>query len=179
MMKKILNIAWKIAVILLIVVTIIGGTVLYVKRDEIVTSKITMKYFNKVVNSNDKEAIRTFIADSKDDDLYVAFENVMNNIYHFEGVSDFEFKITNSEVFGYGKYQCYFSKAIENYVPQCDLSNEQRYMNYLLDIEVSYKLNGEEYNNKEKGLVVFVKDMAEGNYFTWKLVGFDRYKINK
>lgn len=177
-MKKTLNIAWKISLILLIVVTIIGGTVLYVKRDEIVTSKITMKYFSKVVNNNDKEAIKSFVADSKDDALYVAFENVMNNIYHFEGVTDFNFKIIDSEVFGDGKYQCYFSTAFENYVPKCDLNNEQRYMNYLIDAEVSYKFNGEQYNNKEKGLVVFVKDMTEGNYFTWKLVGFDRYKIS-
>lgn len=178
-MKKTLNIVWKVALVLLIVTTIIGGTVLYVKRDEIVTSKITMKYFSEVVNSNDKEAIRSFVADSKDDALYVAFENVMNNVYHFEGVTDFKFKITHSEVFGDGKYQCYFSTAFENYVPKCDLNNEQRYMNYLIDAEVSYKLNDQEYNNKEKGLVVFVKDMAEGNYFTWKLVGFDRYKISE
>ena len=50
-------------------------------------------------------------------------------------------------------------------------------MNYLVEINVNYKLNGEEINQKEKGLVVFVKDMEKGNYFTWKLVRFDRYKV--
>ena len=33
------------------------------------------------------------------------------------------------------------------------------------------------YNYKEKGLVVFVKDMEDGNYFTWKLVRFDKYRL--
>ena len=48
---------------------------------------------------------------------------------------------------------------------------------YILNIEVSYKLNDEEITQKEKGLVVFIKDMEKGNYFTWKLVKFDRYRI--
>jgi len=50
-------------------------------------------------------------------------------------------------------------------------------MNYLIEMDVKYKLNEEEITQKEKGLVVFVKDMEKGNYFTWKLVRFDRYKV--
>ena len=176
-MKKTLNVAWKMLLILLIAISIIGGTTLYIKRDEIVTSKITMKYFSEVVNSNDQESIRSFMANSDNDALYQSFKSLMDNIYHFEGVSDFKFKITNTELFGTGKYQCSFSQRFQEVVPECNLNYKQRYMNYLLDIEISYMLNNTEYKRKEKGLVVFVKDMAEGNYFTWKLVSFDRYKI--
>ena len=103
----------------------------------------------------------------------------MNNRYHYEGVTNFNFKIVDKEVFGNGKYQCYFSNELENYTPKCDLENEGRYMNYLIDIEVNYvDPLGEEVSQKERGLVVFVKDMEKGNYFTWKLVRFDKYKLN-
>lgn len=178
-MKKAISIIWKVVLVLIIVATIIGGTIVYTKRDEIVTTKITMKYFSEVVNSNDEEMVKGFTANSNNDYIYTNFASTLNNIYHFEGISDFKFTITNSEVFGNGKYQCYFSTMFENYVPKCDLEHEQRYMNYLIDIEVSYKLNEQEYKNKEKGLVVFVKDMSDGNYFTWKLAGFDRYKLEE
>ena len=49
-MKKSLNVAWKVVLILIIAVSLVAGGIIYVKRDEIVTSKITMKYFSEVVN---------------------------------------------------------------------------------------------------------------------------------
>jgi hypothetical protein len=57
------------------------------------------------------------------------------------------------------------------------IENEGRYINYLVDIKVSYTFAGEKVERDEKGLVVFVKDMVDGNYFTWRLVRFDRYKV--
>jgi len=176
-MKKVLNIVWKIVLVLIIVFVLVGSGIVYAKRDEIVTSKITMKHFSEVVNKNDEEMIKGFVANSNNDVLYNNFVNTLTYNYYYEGVTDFDFKITDKEVFGNGKYQCYFANSFENYVPKCDLENEGRYMNYLIEMNVSYKLNGEVVNQKEKGLVVFVKDMGNGNYFTWKLVRFDRYKI--
>ena len=151
---------------------------LYSKRDKIITSNITMKYFVETVEKNDDKRNKSFVAKSNNDVLYTNFSSTMNNIYHYEGVSDFNFKIVDQELFGDGKYQCYFSNAFENYTPKCDLENKGRYMNYLVDIKISYTFNEEKIERKEKGLVVFAKDMVDGNYFTWKLVRFDRYKIS-
>lgn len=178
-MKKTLSISWKIVLALLISVILVAGGIIYTKRDEIVTSNITMDYFSEVVNKNDEEMIKGFVANSNNDVLYTKFVTMLDHNYYYEGVEDFKFVITDKEVFGNGKYQCYFSNMYENYVPKCDIQNEQRYMNYLLDIEVSYKLNNKEVKQKEKGIVVFVKDMEKGNYFTWKLVRFDRYKLTE
>ena len=176
-MNKTLSIVWRVAAILIIVCALIGSGIVYSKRDELVTSNITMDYFEEVVNKNDEKMIKGFVANSKNDVLYSNFVKALKNNYYFEGVSDFEFEIVNKEVFGNGKYQCYFANAFENHVPKCDLENEGRYINYLVDVNVKYKLNGEEVSQKEKGLVVFVKDMEKGNYFTWKLVRFDWYKV--
>ena len=178
-MKKALNIILKSFFVLLLAFSLVGAGYLFANRDELVTSKITMDYFEKVVNKNDDEMIKKFIAKSNNDVLYNNFISTMDNNYYYEGVSDFSFKIKNIEVFGNGKYQCYFASPFENYVPKCDLENEGRYMNYLIEMEVKYKLNDEEITQNEKGLVVFVKDMENGNYFTWKLVRFDRYKISE
>lgn len=176
-MKKTINVIWKslLAVIILVTLFITGNV--FANRDEIITSKITMKRFSESVNNFNKDDLKEFVANSNNDVLYNNFVSTLDNNYYYTSVSGFEFEITNYELFGEGKYQCYFANAFENHIPKCDLENEGRYINYLIDIEVSYELNGEEINNKEKGLVVFVKDMEKGNYFTWKLVRFDRYRI--
>lgn len=176
-MKKTINIIWKSLLAVVVSVTLFVAGVVFAKRDEIVTSKITMERFSESINDYNKETLKEFVANSNNDVLYNNLISTLDNNYYYDGVSDFEFEIEDYEIFGEGKYQCYFANAFENHVPKCDLQNEGRYMNYLLDIEVSYELNGEERESKEKGLVVFVKDMGKGNYFTWKLVRFDRYKI--
>lgn len=176
-MEKTWNLVWKVFLVVVICLSLVGVGYLYSNRDRIVTSKISMKYLEEVISNNDQESLKTFVADSNNDVLYQNFSNTLTHNYHFEGVTDFEFEIVETEVFGNGKYQCYFANAFENHVPKCDLKNEGRYMNYLVDIEIEYKLNGEEVEQKEKGLVVFAKDMVDGNYFTWKLVRFDRYVI--
>lgn len=178
-MKKILNIIWKIALILIVGCSLIAAGNIYSNRDELVTSRISMKYFVEVVNSNNEDSFKKFVAKSNNDVLYNNFASTIKHNYYYEGVTNFEFEITDKELFGDGKYQCYFSNAFENYTPKCDLKNEGRYMNYLVDINVKYKLNEENFEHKEKGLVVFVKDMEEGNYFTWKLVRFDRYVVEE
>lgn len=178
-MKKTWNIIWKVSLVLIVCLSLVGAGYLYSNRDEIVTSKISMKYFEEVINKNDQESLKSFVANSNNDVLYQNFANTLEHNYHYEGVTDFKFKIVDKEIFGNGKYQCYFANAFENHVPKCDLKNEGRYMNYLVDIKVEYKLNDEEYKNNEKGLVVFAKDMVDGNYFTWKLVRFDRYIIEE
>lgn len=178
-MKKVINIVWKVMAIMIVAFMLIGAGIVYTKRDELVTSNITMKYFSEVVNNNDDNQIKDFVANSDNDVLYGNFASILKNQYYYTGVSEFNFEIEDTEMFGNGKYQCYFSNAFENYVPKCYLEKEGRYMNYLIDINVSYKLNGEQITQKEKGLVVFVKDMEKGNYFTWKLVSFNRYIINE
>lgn len=178
-MKKTINIVWKVFLVLFIIFALIGTGVVYTKRDQIITSNITMEYFSKVVNENNEEEIKGFVANSNNDVLYNNFVSMLRNNYYYDGVSDFKFEITDKEMFGSGKYQCYFANAFENYVPKCDLENEGRYMNYLIEAKISYKLNGEEFVKNEKGLVVFVKDMEKGNYFTWKLVRFDRHMITE
>lgn len=177
-MQKTLNIGWKVFLVLLVAISLVLAGYLYSNRDEIVTSKITMKYFVETVNNNDEDQIRNFVANSNNDVLYNNFVSTMNNIYYYEGVSDFKLEVIDTELFGDGKYQCYFANAFENYAPKCDLENEGRYINYLVDIKVSYTFNEERITRDEKGLVVFVKDMVDGNYFTWRLVRFDRHKLD-
>ena len=177
-MQKTLNIAWKLFLVVIIALSLVMFGSLYSKRDRIITSNITMKYFVETVEKNNEKRNKSFVAKSNNDVLYTNFSSTMNNVYHYEGVNDFKFKIVDQELFGDGKYQCYFSNAFENYTPKCDLENKGRYMNYFIDIEISYTFNEEKIERKEKGLVVFAKDMVNGNYFTWKLVRFDRYKVS-
>ena len=174
---KTINIIWKSFLTIVVCVALFVAGVVFSNRDELVTSKITMKRFSESVNEFNKDNLKEFIANSNNDVLYNNFVSTLDNNYYYDGVSDFNFEITNYELFGDGKYQCYFANAFENYIPKCDLENDGRYMNYLVDIKVNYKLNDEEINGNEKGLVVFVKDMEKGNYFTWKLVRFDRYRV--
>ena len=176
-MNKVINVAWKWFLILVAVFALLLAGYGFSKRDELITSNFTMKYFEEVVNDFNEEDAKEFVANSNNDVLYNNFVSTLDNNYFYEGVSDFSFKIKDKELFGSGEYQCYFANAFENYTPKCDLNNEGRYINYLVDIEVSYKLNGQDVNQNEKGLVVFVKDMEKGNYFTWKLVRLDRYRV--
>lgn len=177
-MQKSLSIGWKVLVVLVLAAMLILSGYVYSNRDRLVTSKITMKYFVETVELNDEKRNKSFVAESYNDVLYNNFTSTLNNIYHYEGVKNLNFEITNSELFGDGKYQCYFSNAFENYTPKCDLENEGRYMNYLVDIKVTYTLDEEKVTRNEKGLVVFVKNQIDGNYFTWSLVRFDRYKLD-
>ena len=178
-MQKTVKLVWEISIIVVICFSLIGIGYLYSNRDEIVTSKISMKYFEGVINSGNVKEYKNFVANSNKDVLYNNFVSKLENNYFYEGVSNFNFKITDTEIFGDGKYQCYFSNAFENYIPKCDLDHEGRYMNYFINAEVEYDLKGKHYSHKEKGLVVFAKDMEKGNYFTWKLVRFDRYMIEE
>jgi hypothetical protein len=177
-MKKSLNIAWKVFLILIVCLSLVAGGYIYSVRDELVTSKITMKYFVETVELNDKNRAKSFVANSNNDVLYKNFVSTLDNIYYYDGVENVDMEITNIEIFGNGKYQCYFSNALEDYTPKCDLENEGRYVNYLVDINIKYNIEQTVVVRKEKGLVVFVKDPVQGNYFTWKLVRFDRYKID-
>jgi hypothetical protein len=178
-MQKTLNIIWKIVLILIALGALITSGYLFSNRDELVTSNITMDYFIETVETNNKERMKGFIASSNNDVLYENFVSTMDNVYHYSGVSDMHFEITNKKIYGNGKRQCYLSNEFENYITKCDSENEGRYVNYLVDIKISYIYANEKVTRDEKGLIVFVKDMVDGNYFTWKLVRFDRYKVEK
>ena len=176
-MNKKIILTWRIALVMLISMTLIVSGYVFANRDRIVTSTVTMEYFIKTVENNNKERNKSFVARSNNDVLYNNFSTMLDNVYHYEGVSNVEIKVKNQELFGDGKYQCYFSNAFEGYTPKCDLENEGRYINYLVDLEVKYEIDDEVETRNERGLVVFAKDMVKGNYFTWKLVRFDRYKV--
>ena len=144
--------------------------------DEIVTEKITLDYFEKSMNNYKKENLKEFAADSENDTLY---KNLVLAYTHNrgEGITDYTFKIDEFEVFGNGKYQCYF-----NYrgIPTCDLEHEGRYMNYLVETTTTFKNSiGVTQTIKEKGLVVFIKDGSNGNLLEWKLVRYNTEVIKK
>lgn len=175
-MKKYGLTIYKSAIALLLLVLIVIFSITISKKDELITENITLKYFEDSMNNYDKEDLKEFVAKSEND---ILLKNAIQNyeIYHYEGVTDYEFTIDNYEVFGNGKYQCYFN--LKN-VPTCDLNNEGRYMNYLIDTTTKYKtVIGEEKVVKEKGLVVFVKDGSNGNIFEWKLVRYNTYVANE
>ena len=52
-------------------------------------------------------------------------------------------------------------------------------MNYLIESTTSY-INeiGIKQVIREKGIVVFIKDGSNGNFFEWKLVRYNTYQIN-
>ena len=170
-MKKYVLTTYKIVVLLALVVAIVFLSLTAMKLDEFVTENITLKYFEDSMNNFNKEKLDEFVADSENDILY---KNALENysIDHNDTVDTYEFKIDKYEIFGNGKYQCYF-----NYygTPTCDVNYEGKYMNYLIDTttKIKYKY-GDEIVKKEKGLVVFVKDGSNGNLFEWKLVRYDR-----
>ena len=89
-MQKTFNIAWKMVLVIILGLTLVKAGSLYSKRDELITSKITMKYFVETVNLNDEERNKSFVADSYNNVLYTNFTSTMDNIYHFEGVTDFD-----------------------------------------------------------------------------------------
>ena len=119
--------------------------------DEIVTEKVTLKYFEKSMNNFDKENLKDFVADSENDILY---KNVLKNyeVNHTDTIKDYNFTIDEYELFGNGKYQWYF-----NYykTPTCDVNYEGRYMNYLIKTTTKIKYtSGEVIEKKGQGLVV-------------------------
>ena len=173
-MKKYGLLIYKIGLSILLVIAIVVFSVSLSKKDELITQNITLKYFENSMNNYDSNNLKEFVAHSENDVLY---KNAVKSyeLYHYEGVSDYHFKIDSYEVFGNGKYQCYFN--LKN-VPTCDLNNEGKYMNYLINTTTKYKtVIGEEKIIKEKGLVVFVKDGSNGNIFEWKLVRYNSYIV--
>lgn len=171
-MKKYALVIYKIALSILLVFAIVVFSVAFSRKDELITENITLKYFENSMNNYNKDNLKEFVANSENDVLY---KNAVKTyeLYHYDGVSDYTFKIDDYEVFGNGKYQCYFN--LKN-VPTCDLNNEGKYMNYLIETTTTYKnVIGKEQVIKEKGLVVFVKDGSNGNIFEWKLVRYNSY----
>ena len=169
-MKKVWLTVYKIAVSFILVIATVCLTIAFFKKDELVTEKITLKYFEETMNEFSEEQLKEFVAKSENDILY---KNALRNyeLYHHDSVTDFNFKIDDYEVFGNGKYQCYFNLKK---IPTCDVEHEGKYMNYLINTTTTYKIAGEEFEIKEKGLVVFIKDGSNGNIFEWKLVRYDR-----
>lgn len=158
----------------IIVTALVLSCIFIIKSDQIVTEQITLKYFETSLNTFSEEKLKDFAADSEHDILY---KNLVNNYskYRDESIKNYKFKIDKYEVFGTGKYQCYFNlKGI----PTCDLEHEGRYMNYLIDTTITFTNDiNETQTVKEKGLVVFIKDGSNGNPFEWKLVRYNTYVI--
>ena len=88
-MQKTVNIGWKVLIVIIIVLSLITSVNIYLNRDEIITSNVTMNYFVETVKKNDKDQIKSFVANSNNDVLYNNFVSTMDNVYHYDGVSDF------------------------------------------------------------------------------------------
>lgn len=160
----------------LLIVAIVFLSISVTRKDEYVTEKITLKYFESSMNNYDKENLKGFAASSENDVLYTNLVNAYQR-YHHEGIKEYNYKIDKFEVFGNGKYQCYFN--LKN-IPTCDLEHEGRYMNYLIESTTKYTtIIGEEKIVKEKGIVVFIKDGSNGNPFEWKLVRYNSYNMEE
>jgi len=175
-MKKYYLSIYQVSVAILVVAIIVFSSLFIVKSDEIITEKVTLKYFEKSLNNYDEKNLKEFAADSENDILYNNLVNVYSR-YRSSGSSDYKYTIDKYEVFGEGKYQCYFNLKG---VPTCDLNHEGRYMNYLIESTTSYVNEiGVKKVVKEKGIVVFVKDGSNGNFFEWKLVRYNTYQIDE
>ena len=165
---------YQVFLVVLLVVTIIFSALFITKSDEIVTENITLEYFETSINHYDANQLKEFSAKSENDVLYKNLVKVYT-AYRGENIKNFKFTIDEYEVFGSGKYQCYFNlKGI----PTCDLEHEGRYMNYLVTTTTKIVTDsGQEVTIKEKGIVVFIKDGSKGNPFEWKLVRYNTYNI--
>ena len=170
-MKKCALIFYKVISLMLVIMALIFSVLTFSNMDSLVTEHITLKYFETSMNNYNPINLKEFVADSENDILY---KNAKKNyeLYYNINTEGYNFKIDEYEIFGNGKYQCYF-----NYyrTPTCDVNYEGDYMNYLIETTTTYKTkSGEVQTVKEKGLVVFVKDGSNGNLFEWKLVRYDR-----
>lgn len=174
-MKKYYLRIYQISVALLSIAIIVFSSLFIARSDEIITENITLKYFEKSLNNYDENNLKEFSADSENDVLYSELLEVYSR-YRSDGITEYKYKIDKYELFGEGKYQCYFNlKGI----PSCDLKHEGRYMNYLIESTTSYVNEiGVKKIIKEKGIVVFVKDGSNGNFFEWKLVRYNTYQMN-
>ena len=173
-MKKYGLVIYKVLLSIVLICAIVVFSIAFSRKDEFITENVTLKYFEASMNNYDKDNLKEFVASSENDVLYKNAIKIYE-LYHYEGVMDYNFKIDSYEVFGNGKYQCYFN--LKN-VPTCDLNNEGKYMNYLIETTTTYKnVIGKEQVVKEKGLVVFVKDGSNGNLFEWKLVRYNSYTV--
>lgn len=173
-MKKYVLVVYKTIMFILLFVFIVLFSMGIEKKDKLITEHITLKYFENSMNNYNPEELKQFVASSENDTLYKQAVKIYE-INHYDGVKDFTFKIDNYEEFGTGKYQCYYNYYNE---PTCDVKNEGKYMNYMIDTTTTY-LNaiGQKQVIKEKGLVVFVKDASNGNMFEWRLVRYNTYII--
>lgn len=173
-MKKNLLIIYKFILIILVFIMIISLVIILPKKDQLITEYITLNYFEKSMNNYNPDNLKEFVANSENDTLYKQALNVYGT-YHYEGVSNYKFKIDKYEEFGNGKYQCYYNYYKE---PTCDLMDEGKYINYIIDTTTTYKnVIGKQQTVKEKGLVVFIKDGSNGNIFEWKLVRYNTYIV--
>ena len=144
------------------------------KSDQIVTEKVTLEYFETSLNHYDENQLKEFAAKSENDVLYKNLVKTYTR-YRSDSIKEIKFVIDEYEVFGSGKYQCYFN--LKN-IPTCDLEHEGRYMNYLVTTTTTLVTeSGQEVVIKEKGIVVFIKDGSKGNPFEWKLVRYNTYDI--
>ena len=174
-MKKYYLRIYQVSVAILAIAIIIFSSLFIANSDEIITENITLEYFEKSLNNYDERKLKDFVANSENDILYNNLIDVYSR-YRGEGSSNYKYTIDKKEVFGEGKYQCYFNLKG---VPTCDLHHEGRYMNYLIESTTSY-INeiGIKQVIREKGIVVFIKDGSNGNFFEWKLVRYNTYQIN-
>ena len=146
-MKKYGLVIYKIVLIFLLIGAVVTLSLILPNKDKFVTENITLKYFEDSMNNYNPENLKEFVASSENNILY---EQALKTyeLNHYEGVSDYKFTIDSYEEFGNGKYQCYYNYYKE---PTCDVKNEGKYMNYIIDTTTTYKtVIGEKITIKEK-----------------------------
>lgn len=173
-MKKYALTIYNLFICLIATILIVSITLLSTNFDKIVTENIILEFFEDSMNDYKEDNLKEFVANSENDQLFINAKKAYLK-YNQPNVTDFEFDIDEYESFGTGKYQCYLD--FDN-IPSCDLKNEGKYANFLIETTTSYKnIYGSEIEIKEKGIVVFIKDPSKGNVFDWKLVRYEAIKI--
>ncbi len=186
-MRKLFRVLFRFIVLVLILGLGVGAGYLYANHEEIITTKMFLPKLVEAIEKNSPSFNNSLVVESEDDSFRTVFSESINARYH-NGVSDVKVEIVKASLLSKGKNQCAFDGfQIED--NESDMKfrcrNEEKgvFINYILDLKVTYTENEETVERKETGMVVFMKSDHISDLLGWRLVKFraetvSEYQLN-
>ena len=102
-MRKYLRSLISFIILLLILLTGFGSGYFVGNYQEYVTSKFILPKMQRVIEENNIQFNKSFVAESEDDLLYTNLRATVDQSYHYLGVSEVKAEITNYNLLSKGK----------------------------------------------------------------------------